>query len=39
MRQALHHLASDFDAIAVPADGKYLRDPAKAGTSDAYRPA
>ena len=39
MREALHHLASNFDRIALPDDGKYVRDPAKAGTSDAYRPA
>ena len=39
MRQALQHLAANFDAIAVPEDGKYVRDPAKAGTREAYRPA
>ena len=39
MRQALQHLAANFDTIAVPESGKYVRDPAKAGTSDAYRPA
>ena len=39
MREALHHLARNFDEIAVPESGKYVRDPAKAGTSDAYRSA
>lgn len=39
MRDALNQLARDFDALAVPEDGKYVRDPAVAGTSDAYRPA
>ena len=39
MRAALHHLAQNFDTIAVPEDGKYVRDPARAGTADAYRPA
>ena len=39
MRQALHQLAQNFDAIAVPEGGKYVRNPATAGTSDAYRPA
>ncbi len=39
MRAALQLLARDFDKIAVPDDGKYVRDPATAGTSDAYQPA
>lgn len=39
MRTALRQLASDFDAIAVPADGKYVHDPATAESGDAYRPA
>ena len=39
MRQALQHLAANFDEIAVPESGKYVRDPARAGTSEAYRPA
>ena len=39
MRAALHQLAQNFEAIAVPEDGKYVRNPAAAGTSDAYRPA
>jgi glyoxylase-like metal-dependent hydrolase (beta-lactamase superfamily II) len=39
MRAALHHLAEKFDAIAVPEDGKYVRSPAQAGSSEAYRPA
>ena len=39
MRQALHQLADHFDEIAVPEHGRYVSDPAKAGTSGAYRPA
>ena len=39
MRQALQHLAANFDAIAVPESGKYVRDPARAGTNEPYRPA
>jgi hypothetical protein len=39
MRAALHLLARDFERIAVPDDGKYVRDPALVGTIDAYPPA
>lgn len=39
MRAALEQLARDFDRIAVPEDGKYVRNPATAGTEKAYRPA
>jgi len=31
MRAALRQLANDFDAIAVPEDGDYVREPARAG--------
>jgi hypothetical protein len=30
MRQALHTLASDFDQIAVPMQGRYVGEPARA---------
>jgi glyoxylase-like metal-dependent hydrolase (beta-lactamase superfamily II) len=30
MRSALHRLARDFDRIAVPRNGRYLRSPARA---------
>jgi glyoxylase-like metal-dependent hydrolase (beta-lactamase superfamily II) len=39
MRSALHTLARDFESVAVPKDGKYVRHPAQTGTSAAYRPA
>lgn len=38
VRDALNLLAQNFDVIAVPEDGKYVRAPAKAGTAEAYRP-
>lgn len=39
MRSGLQQLALNFNAIAVPEDGKYVREPARVGTGDAYRPA
>ena len=39
MREALHRLARGFGAIAVPEDGKYVREPAGVGSGKAYRPA
>lgn len=37
MRAALHDLARDFDRIAVPEQGKYVRNPARAEDGSAYR--
>jgi len=37
MRRALHRLARDFDAIAVPESGHYVGAPASAENGDAYR--
>jgi glyoxylase-like metal-dependent hydrolase (beta-lactamase superfamily II) len=39
MRERLHQLAADFQAIAVPPRGRYAIDPAKPGKhdNDAYR--
>jgi glyoxylase-like metal-dependent hydrolase (beta-lactamase superfamily II) len=39
MRTALQQLARNFDSIAVPEDGKYVRSPARADSGEAYRPA
>ena len=36
MRSRLHELASDFDRIAVPKDGKYVLHPARAEDGSAY---
>jgi glyoxylase-like metal-dependent hydrolase (beta-lactamase superfamily II) len=36
MRSALHRLARDFDRIAVPRNGRYLRSPARAEDGSAY---
>ena len=36
MRNALHRLARDFDRIAVPRNGRYLRTPARAEDGSAY---
>jgi glyoxylase-like metal-dependent hydrolase (beta-lactamase superfamily II) len=36
MRAALHRLASEFDRIAVPETGRYLRTPARAEDGSAY---
>ncbi len=36
MRAALHRLAGDFNRIAVPEDGRYLRKPARAEDGSAY---
>lgn len=37
MRAALHALARDFEEVAVPEQGKYVRDPARAEDGTAYR--
>ncbi len=37
MRHGLQQLARDFETIAVPQDGKYVRDPATADNGDVYR--
>lgn len=37
LRAALKTLARDFDQVAVPEDGIYLREPAKAEDGSAYR--
>ncbi|MCW3054828.1 MAG: hypothetical protein JWN14_3998 [Chthonomonadales bacterium] len=36
MRQALHTLARDFDHIAVPENGRYVHQPARAEDGSAY---
>jgi glyoxylase-like metal-dependent hydrolase (beta-lactamase superfamily II) len=36
MRAALHQLARDFNRIAVPDDGRYVRAPARAEDGSAY---
>ena len=37
MRRGLETLAQDFDRIAVPAEGRYVRDPATPADGSAYR--
>ena len=37
MRAALHALARDFDRIAVPKQGRYVENPARAEDGSAYR--
>ncbi len=37
MRAALQLLARDFETIAVPEEGRYVRHPATAKAGDAYR--
>ncbi len=37
-REALHKLARDFDQIAVPKTGRYLKNPARAEDGSAYCP-
>jgi glyoxylase-like metal-dependent hydrolase (beta-lactamase superfamily II) len=37
MRDALHLLAREFDRIAVPKQGRYVRQPARAEDGSAYR--
>ena len=39
MRASLERLAAGFDAVAVPEEGRYVRDPARAEDGTAYRPA
>jgi glyoxylase-like metal-dependent hydrolase (beta-lactamase superfamily II) len=39
MRAALSNLARDFDAVAVPAKGRYVAEPARVEDGTAYRPA
>ena len=36
MRTALHHLAREFNRIAIPENGKYVRTPARAEDGSAY---
>ena len=38
LREALHALAADFDAVAVPKDGRYVEAPARPEDGSAYRP-
>src|SRR5688500_7123762 len=38
LRQALEKLARDFDQVAVPDHGRYVENPARAGSEDAYPP-
>jgi glyoxylase-like metal-dependent hydrolase (beta-lactamase superfamily II) len=37
MRAALHRLATEFSEVAVPAEGRYVADPARAENGTAYR--
>ena len=37
LRVALHELASEFDTVAVPAQGRYVAQPARAEDGTAYR--
>ncbi len=37
LRKALHELARDFDAVAIPAQGRYVAHPARAEDGSAYR--
>jgi hypothetical protein len=37
MREALHALARDFDRVAVPEQGRYVENPARAEDGSAYR--
>ena len=39
LRDALHRLAREFDAVAVPKDGKYVESPARPEDGTAYKPA
>jgi glyoxylase-like metal-dependent hydrolase (beta-lactamase superfamily II) len=39
MRAALHDLALDFERLAVPKGGRYVKAPARAADGSAYRPA
>lgn len=36
MRAALHQLAADFDRVAIPRTGRYVRAPARAEDGSAY---
>ena len=36
LRESLHALARDFDALAVPEAGRYVADPARAADGSAY---
>ena len=38
MRAALHRLADDFDAIAVPPQGRYVDEPASPARGNVYLP-
>ena len=37
MRASLHELACEFDRVAVPSAGKYVKEPASAESGSAYR--
>ena len=37
LRDALHELAREFDTMAVPAQGRYVAQPARAEDGTAYR--
>jgi glyoxylase-like metal-dependent hydrolase (beta-lactamase superfamily II) len=37
MRVALHELAEHFEQVAVPDQGRYLQEPARAEDQTAYR--
>jgi hypothetical protein len=37
MRSGLDRLAGDFDRIAVPEEGRYVKEPARAADGSAYR--
>jgi hypothetical protein len=40
MRRALHHLAQNFEEIAIPKEGRYVNEPARADASGTtYVPA
>ena len=38
MLASLHDLAARFDAVAVPKDGRYVRQPAQVADRSAYPP-
>ena len=39
MRDAVHRLADDFEALAVPPEGRFVTDPQRAEDGSAYKPA
>jgi hypothetical protein len=38
LRDALRALAHDFDQVAVPQDGRYVKNPTSVGRGTAYDP-